>query len=158
MHILRVLVTITFEDKIGINICKPHYVNLFFRNLLHSPYFWLFDFWYLFDNFDIFLTIWHLFDKLTHYVNLLSLSDPDGGLGWWGTLVTEYMSNGACGQWGAWVKTWCIQPDMVLGSWVCSLFKTASNNLKLTKKRNLKQTSCKCLQHLLFPDGYPSKY
>ena len=30
MHILRVWVTIIFDVKIGINICEPHYVHLFF--------------------------------------------------------------------------------------------------------------------------------
>ena len=38
MNILRVLVTIMCDIKIDINICEPHYVNLFFSvNLLHSP-------------------------------------------------------------------------------------------------------------------------
>ena len=30
MHILRVLVTIICDVKIDINMCEPHYVNLFF--------------------------------------------------------------------------------------------------------------------------------
>ena len=37
MHILRVLVTIICDIKIDISMCEPHYVNLFFVNLLHSP-------------------------------------------------------------------------------------------------------------------------
>ena len=38
MHILRVLVTIIFDVKIGVNISKPYCVHLFFCvNLLHSP-------------------------------------------------------------------------------------------------------------------------
>ena len=40
-----------------INICEPHYVNLFFFvNLLHSLDVWLFDIWHLFDNLTSF---WH---------------------------------------------------------------------------------------------------
>ena len=31
-----ILLTFIFDIKIGINICEPHYVNLFFVNLLHS--------------------------------------------------------------------------------------------------------------------------
>ena len=51
-------------SKIDINMCEPHYVNLFFFvNLLHSLCVWFFDIWHLFDNltsfwhFDIFFTI-----------------------------------------------------------------------------------------------------
>ena len=43
------LITIIFDVKIDINMCEPHYVNLFFVNLLHSPCIWLFDIWHLFD-------------------------------------------------------------------------------------------------------------
>ena len=53
------LVTIICDVKIDINIYEPHYVDLFLLvNLLHSPTVWLFD---------IFFTIWHLFDILTSY-------------------------------------------------------------------------------------------
>ena len=60
-----ILVTFIFDIKIDVNMCEPHYVNLFifFVNLLHSLCVWLFDIWHLFDNltsfwhFDIFLTI-----------------------------------------------------------------------------------------------------
>ena len=38
------------DVKIVINICEPHYANLFFVNLLHSPNVWLFNIWHLFDN------------------------------------------------------------------------------------------------------------
>ena len=61
-------------SKIDVNMCEPHYVNLFFFvNLLNSLCVWFFDIWHLFDNltsfwqFDIFLTIWHLFDNLTSF-------------------------------------------------------------------------------------------
>ena len=52
----------------------------FFVNLLHSLGVWIFDIWHLFDNLtsfwklDIFLTTWHLFDILAHYLNHLSSS------------------------------------------------------------------------------------
>ena len=37
VDILRVLVMIICDIKIDVNICEPHYVNLFFFvNLLHS--------------------------------------------------------------------------------------------------------------------------
>ena len=62
------LVTIICDVKIDVNVCEPHYVNLFFFvNLLHSLCVWFFDIWHLFDNltsfwqFDIFLTFWFLF-------------------------------------------------------------------------------------------------
>ena len=51
MHILRVLVIIIFDVKIGINICEPHYVHLFF--LRTSSIVHVIDFL----TFDIFLTI-----------------------------------------------------------------------------------------------------
>ena len=51
------LVTIIWDVKIDINMCEPHYVNLFFVNLLRSPCVWLFDIWHLFDNLTFF---WHL--------------------------------------------------------------------------------------------------
>ena len=54
-----ILLTFIFDVKID---CEPHYVNLFFFvNLLHSLHVWLFD-------------IWHLFDILTHQLNLNHLS------------------------------------------------------------------------------------
>ena len=52
-----ILLTFIFDIKIDINICEPHYVNLFFFvNLLHSLHVWLFDIWHLFDNLTSF---WH---------------------------------------------------------------------------------------------------
>ena len=79
------LVTIICDIKIDINMCEPHYVNLFFFvNLLHSPCVWLFDIRHPFDNLtsfwqlDIFLRTWHLF---------------------W------HMGNGKCGQMGIMVNT-----------------------------------------------------
>ena len=59
------LVTILYDVKIDVNFCEPHYFNLFFVNLLHSPGVWIFDIWHLFDN----LTS---FNILTHYLNHLS--------------------------------------------------------------------------------------
>ena len=63
-----VLLTFIFDIKIDINICEPHYVNLFF--LWTSSIVCMFDFLI----FDIFLTTWHLFDILTHQLNLDHLS------------------------------------------------------------------------------------
>ena len=42
-------------SKIDVNVCEPHYVNLFF--LWTSSIVYVFDFL----TFDIFLTFWHLF-------------------------------------------------------------------------------------------------
>ena len=70
-----ILVTFIFDIKIDINMCEPHYVNLFF--LWTSSIVYVFDFL----TFDIFLTIWHLFDNLTSF---------------W------HMSNVAHGRWGTW--------------------------------------------------------
>ena len=46
-------------SKIDVKMCEPHYVNFFF--LWTSSIVYVFDFL----TFDIFLTIWHLFDILT---------------------------------------------------------------------------------------------
>ena len=76
------LVTIIWDVKIDVNMCEPHYVNLFF--LWTSSIVHVFYFWHLFDNLtsfwqlDIFLTTWHLF---------------------W------HMGNGKCGQMGIMVNT-----------------------------------------------------
>ena len=65
-------------SKIDINMCEPHYVNLFF--LWTSSIVYVFDFL----TFDIFLTIWHLFDNLTSFwhfdisFNLNHLSPSQG--------------------------------------------------------------------------------
>ena len=63
-----ILLTFIFDVKIDINVCEPHYVNLFF--LWTSSIVCMFDFLIL----DIFLTTWHLFDILTHQLNLNHLS------------------------------------------------------------------------------------
>ena len=65
-------------SKIDVNMCEPHYVNLFF--LWTSSIVYVFDFL----TFDIFLTIWHLFDNLTSFwhfdisFNLNHLSPSQG--------------------------------------------------------------------------------
>ena len=56
-----ILMTFISDVKIDINMCEPHYVYLFF--LWTSSIVQMFD--YL--TFDIFLTTWHLFDKLTSF-------------------------------------------------------------------------------------------
>ena len=63
-----ILLTFIFDIKFDISICEPHYVNLFF--LWTSSIVCMFDFLI----FDIFLTTWHLFDILTHQLNLNHLS------------------------------------------------------------------------------------
>ena len=64
-----ILVTFIFDVKIDVNMCEPHYVNLFF--LWTSSIVHVFDFL----TFDIFLTNCHLFDILTSFnLNHLSLS------------------------------------------------------------------------------------
>ena len=65
-------------SKIDVNMCEPHYVNLFF--LWTSFIVYVFDFL----TFDIFLIIWHLFDNLTSFwhfdfsFNLNHLSPSQG--------------------------------------------------------------------------------
>ena len=65
-------------SKIDVNVCEPHYVNLFF--LWTSSIVYVFDFL----TFDIFLIIWHLFDNLTSFwhfdfsFNLNHLSPSQG--------------------------------------------------------------------------------
>ena len=56
-----ILVTFIFDVKIDVNMCEPHYVNLFF--LWTSSIVCVFDFL----TFDIFLTFWHLLDILTSF-------------------------------------------------------------------------------------------
>ena len=96
-------------------MCEPHYVNFFFFFLWTSSIVYLFDFL----TFDIFLTIWHLFDNLTSFwhfdisFNLNHLS-PSQGYFWHLTSFLTiwhpfdnltsfwHMSNVAHGQWGTW--------------------------------------------------------
>ena len=67
-----ILVTFMFDIKIDINMCEPHYVNLFFL--------WTSSIVCVFDFFDI----WHLFDILTSFwqfdifFNLNHLSPSQG--------------------------------------------------------------------------------
>ena len=100
-----VLVTIICDVKIDINMCEPHYVNLFFVNLLHSPCVWLFDIWHLFDNLtsfwqlDIFLTTWHLSWHMgngTHGPRGIMVNIKDRDRVPWGM---GHMGDGAHGQW-----------------------------------------------------------
>ena len=48
---------IAWNVKIDINICEPHYVNLFFVDLLHGLNVWLFDIWHLFWQLDTLLQL-----------------------------------------------------------------------------------------------------
>ena len=89
------LVIIICDVKIDVNMCEPHYVNLFifFVNLLHSLCVWLFD---------IFMTTlhlsWHMGNR-THgqRVIMVNIEDRDGVP--WGM--------GHMGDWGTW-GTWAI--------------------------------------------------
>ena len=76
-----ILVTFIFDIRLDINICKPHYVNLFFVNLLYSPEIWLFwhlSTWHLFDNltsfwhFDIFLNLYHLSPSQGYFIEWIN--------------------------------------------------------------------------------------
>ena len=113
------LVMIICDIKIDISKCEPHYVNLFFVNLLHSPCVWCFDIWHLFDNLtsfwqlDIFFDIW----AMGHMGN--------GIHGQWGIVVnTEdrdevprgmgHMGDGAHGQWGTWAIGHMIITSLIL--------------------------------------------
>ena len=108
------LVAITCDVKIDVNMCEPHYVNLFFL--------WTSSIVHVFDllTFDIFLTTWHLFDNLTSFwqldiffdmwamghigkwVSRLILKIEMGHLGGWGTWGMGHMGDGAHGQQDTW--------------------------------------------------------
>ena len=76
-----ILLTFIFDIKIDINICEPHYINLFFCvNLLHSLHVWLFDIWHLFDNLTSF---WH-FDTS------IKLKPPQPAQGYFSILNCKY--------------------------------------------------------------------
>ena len=86
------LVTIICDVKINVNMCEPHYVNLFF--LWTSSIVHVFDFL----TFDIFLTTWHLFwhlgnGKCGQMGIMVNTKDRDGAP--WGM---GHMGNGAHGQ------------------------------------------------------------
>ena len=86
------LVTIICDVKIDVIMCEPHYVNLFF--LWTSSIVYVFDFL----TFDIFLTIWHLFDNLTSFwhfdisFNLNHLSPSQGYFLCWRDTLHSFMS------------------------------------------------------------------
>ena len=75
-----ILVTFIFDVKININMCEPHYVNLFF--LWTSSIVYVFDFL----TFDIFLTTWHLFDNLTSFWHMSYVAHSQ-----WGTWAMGHM-------------------------------------------------------------------
>ena len=115
------LVTIICDVKIDVNMCEPHYVNLFF--LWTSSIVHVFDFL----TFDIFLTTcfflrtWHLFDNLTFFfwhmgngkcgqmgitVNTENRDEAPWGMG--------HMGDGAHRQWGTWVIGHMIITSLIL--------------------------------------------
>ena len=76
-------------SKIDINMCEPHYVNLFF--LWTSSIVYVFHFL----TFDIFLTIWHLFDNLTSFWPFFNLNhlSPSQGYFWTHWKVAEILEH-----------------------------------------------------------------
>ena len=48
-----ILMTFISDVKIDVNMCEPHYVNLFFVNLHHSPDIWHLSFFWHFDTFNL---------------------------------------------------------------------------------------------------------
>ena len=100
--------TFIFDIKIDINICEPHYVNLFFFvNLLHSLHVWLFDIWHLFDNLTSF---WHFDTSIK-----LKPPQPAQGyfvsnyfeFGWLFVLMGQVFVNTTIKFWKKnWVKIW----------------------------------------------------
>ena len=131
-----IFVTFIFDIKIDVNMCEPHYVNLFFFvNLLHSLCVWLFDIWHLFDNLtsfwqlDIFLTTWHLFwyvqqntwamGHMGKGVSCVTLKIEMGYLGGWGTWAIGQMgimvnTEDRDGGWGTWVMGHMVNVVMCL--------------------------------------------
>ena len=104
---LTILMTFIFDVKIDVNMCEPHYVNLFF--LWTSSIVYVFDFL----TFDIFLTTWHLFDNLTSFWQLDIFFDMCNRThGQWDTWAMGHMGKGvSCllkiemgyfGGWGTW--------------------------------------------------------
>ena len=103
-----ILLTFIFDIKIDINICEPHYVNLLFF-LWTSSIVCMFDFLI----FDIFLTTWHLFDNLTHQLNLNHLSPHRAILDILSVFGDHHMW---CGNWHQYVWTfWHMTYNM--GTW-----------------------------------------
>ena len=85
------LVTIICDVKIYVNICEPHYVNLYF--LWTSSIVHVFDFF----TFDIFLRNWHLFHSFTSFWQLDIFLSYD-------IWTTGHMGNGTHGQRGIMVN------------------------------------------------------
>ena len=91
------LVTIICDVKIDVNMCEPHYVNLFVlwtSSIVHVCNFL---------TFDIFLTTWHLFDiwaighvgNATHGLRGIVVNTADRDRTPWGM---GHMGNGAHGH------------------------------------------------------------
>ena len=117
MHILRVFGHLICDVKIDVNMCEPHYVNLFFFvNLLHSPCVWLFDIWHLFDNLTSFWQLDIFFDigngKCGQMGIMVNNEDTDGAPGGMG-----HMGDGAHGQHVCVVMCW-IMCNFLNTAWI----------------------------------------
>ena len=114
------LITIVCDVKIDVNMCEPHYVNLFFwwtSSIVH-----VFDFL----TFDIFLTTWHLFDNLTSFWQLnIFLGhmgnrthgqwDMGKGVSWLILKIEmRYLGGWAHGWWGTWAIGHMIITSLIL--------------------------------------------
>ena len=84
VHYFVIERTILCDVKIDVNMCEPHYVNLFCCvDLLHSPAVWLVDIWNPFDN----LTS---FDILTHTTKTTSACHR--AIFYWGILTERVIT------------------------------------------------------------------
>ena len=113
------LVIIICDIKIDVNMCEPHYVNLFF--LWTSSIVHVFDFL----TFDIFLTTWHLFDSLTSFWQLDIFFDiwAMGNVGKWVSWLILKIEIGHLGGWGTWVMGHMVNVVMCLI--MCNFLNTA---------------------------------
>ena len=98
------LVTIICDVKIDVNMCEPHYVNLFFL--------WTSSIIHVFD----FLTTWHLFDSLTSFWQLDTFFDiwAMGNVGKWVSWLILKIEMGHLGGWGTWVMGHMVNVVMCL--------------------------------------------
>ena len=115
------LVTIICDIKIDVNMCEPHYVNLFF--LWTSSIVHVFDFL----TFYICLTTWHLFDSLTSFWQLdifliYGQQDTWAHMGKGVSWVILKIEMGYLGGWGTWVMghmgNWAHDHNFLNTAWI----------------------------------------
>ena len=102
--------------KIDVNMCEPHYVNLFF--LWTSSIVHVFDFL----TFHIFLTAWHLFDNLTSFWQLDFFFDiwAMGNVSKWVSWLILKIEMGHLGGWGTWAKGHMVNMCVWSCAWSCA--------------------------------------